>query len=276
MPDIWLASCAAWPTAWTDGPPIDAAFTALGVDARWAVWDDPAVDWAAAPLVAIRATWDYFDRYTEFLAWAERVAAATTLVNPLPVVRWNTRKDYLIDLGADGVPVVPTDVVPAGEPLTALTDQVVKPAVGGGGRGVVVVRAGESLDTSDTLRIAQPLVGSIRTEGEYSVFLLGGEPVAAVVKLPAGDEIRVHEVYGGDTKPTELTDELRGVALTAMRATERRFGVTLPYGRADLMRLDDGTLAVNELELVEPSLYCPELPEMPIAFAAAMRDLLPR
>ncbi len=191
MPDIWLASCTEWPTAWTDGPP-------------------------------------------------------------------------------------PTDVVPAGEPLTALTDQVVKPAVGGAGHGVVVVRTGESLEASEVERIAQPLVESIRTEGEYSVFVLGGEPVAAAVKLPGGDEIRVHEHYGGETKQAQLTDELRELALAAMRATERRFGVTLPYGRADLMRLNDGTLAVNELELVEPSLDCEALPEVPVAYAAAMRDLLPR
>lgn len=274
MPDIWLASCTEWPTGWTDGPSLDTAFAAIGVDAQWAIWDDPAVDWAAAPLVTLRTPWDYFDRLDEFLAWAERVDSATTFVNPLSVVRWNARKDYLIDLETDGVPVVPTDVVPPGEPLTALTDQVVKPLIGGGGNGVVVVRRGESLEASDAERIAQPLVESIRTEGEYSVFVLGGEPVAAAVKLPGGDEIRVHEHFGGETKPTELTPELRDLAMTSMRATEKRFGVTLPYGRADLMRLDDGTLAVNELELIEPSLYCEVLPEVAVAYAAVMRDLL--
>jgi hypothetical protein len=270
MPDIWLATCADLPDGGTDGPHLDAAFTALGVDARWAVWDDPAVDWAAAPLVAVRSTWDYHLRYDEFLAWAARVDGLTRLVNPLPVLRWNTRKDYLIELGALGVPVVPTDLVPAGEPFTALVDQVVKPVVGASGGGVTVVRRDEVLPPAAEDRIAQPLVESIRTDGEYSVFVLGGTAVAAAVKRPAGDEVRVHERYGGSTKPTELTDELRAASLTAVRAAEDRFGVSLPYARADLMRLAGGTLAVNELELAEPGLYATVLPEVPPAYAEAL------
>lgn len=46
MPDIWLVTCSEYPHGGTDGPPIDTAFETLGVDARWAVWDDPGVDWA--------------------------------------------------------------------------------------------------------------------------------------------------------------------------------------------------------------------------------------
>jgi len=146
----------------------------------------------------------------------------------------------------------------------------------------VAARAWRSYDETrcsprrDTLRIAQPLVESIRTEGEYSVFMLAGEPVVAAVKLPGGDEIRVHEHFGGSTKPAEITEELREVATNALLVTERRFGVTIPYGRADIMRLADGTLAINELELVEPSLYAEVLPEVAVAYAAALRDLLPR
>lgn len=274
MPDIWLVTCSEYPYGGTDGPPIDAAFETLGIDARWAVWDDPGVDWADARLVALRSTWDYHNRLDEFLVWASRVDQVARLVNPLPVLRWNTRKDYLLSLGELGLPVVPTDVIPAGEPFTALTDQVVKPVVGASGEGVTVVRRGEAVPPATEDRIAQPLVESVRTEGEYSVYVLGGEAVAAAVKRPGGEEIRVHEEYGGSTHPTELTTELRTLSLEALQAAERHFGVSLPYARADLMRLEDGTLAVGELELTEPGLYAEILPDVPPAYAKAMATLL--
>ena len=78
-----------------------------GVDARWATWDDPAVDWAAADLVAVRSTWDYHRRCAEFPAWARAVERDTVLLNGADVFTWNADKAYLVAL--DGrVPVVPT------------------------------------------------------------------------------------------------------------------------------------------------------------------------
>ena len=41
-----------------------------------AVWDDPAVDWAAYDLVVLRSPWDYAPRRDEFVAWARVGAAA--------------------------------------------------------------------------------------------------------------------------------------------------------------------------------------------------------
>ena len=40
-------------------------------------------------------TWDYQDRHAEFLDWARRVAAVTTLANSADVLAWNTDKTYL-------------------------------------------------------------------------------------------------------------------------------------------------------------------------------------
>ena len=77
------------------------------------------------------------------MSWCTRVAATSQLVNPLPVLRWNTDKHYLAELAAMGVPVVPTEFVELGaEPLPALKEflaehretpeHVVKPAVSAG------------------------------------------------------------------------------------------------------------------------------------------------
>lgn len=40
-------------------------------------WDDPDADWGAYDLAVIRSTWDYIWRAAEFLAWAQKCAAAS-------------------------------------------------------------------------------------------------------------------------------------------------------------------------------------------------------
>ena len=58
--------------------------------------------------------------------------------------------------------------------------------------------------------VVQPLVESVRTEGETSVFVLDGTPgLARSTSCPAGEEIRVHEQFGGASRPVELTRRAR-------------------------------------------------------------------
>ena len=62
MPAVLLATCAALPSGDEDAEVLAAALTEYGLDPRWVVWTDPAVDWTAG-LVVLRSTWDYtFDR----------------------------------------------------------------------------------------------------------------------------------------------------------------------------------------------------------------------
>jgi glutathione synthase/RimK-type ligase-like ATP-grasp enzyme len=273
--DVLLATCAAWP----DGEPghdhLDRALADLGIRARWVCWDDGTVDWSEA-LVALRSTWDYDGRVEEFLAWADSVPR---LLNGAEVFRWNTDKAYLVELADAGVPVVPTIVVDGEEdlpPAVASFDAaVVKPCVGAGGRGVVVFDGTDGgppgLDES-TLGpgpwVVQPLVESVRTEGEGSVFVLGGEVVSAAQKRPAAGEIRVHEQYGGSTVAVPVTDEAATLARRTIAAAQSLLGRPLDYARVDHLRLGDGTVAVSELEVTEPGLYLDELPGNGAAFAA--------
>jgi len=38
-----------------------------GVDCNIAIWDDPDVDWSAAGVTVLRATWDYHKKYSQFM-----------------------------------------------------------------------------------------------------------------------------------------------------------------------------------------------------------------
>lgn len=286
MTDVLLVTCADLPDGEPGGDLLVADLAARGVDAAWVLWDDPAVDWSAARVVAVRSTWDYEHRREEFLAWARSVGP--TLLNGAEVFAWNTDKAYLVELAGTSLPVVPTvSVDDEGELAPAVArfmPAVVKPRVGAGGRGVVVFD-GEpggpvGLDESQLGTgpwVVQPLVESVRTEGETSVFVLGGEVVSQVRKVPGAGEIRVHGSYGGRSEAAVVTAEAAAVARETVAAVERLLGARLDYARVDLMRDADGVLVVSEVEVTEPGLYLDLLPGNATAFGALLeRELAAR
>lgn len=278
MTTVLLATFALLPDGELGGAGLVAELEERGVDARWVCWDDPAVDWAAADLVAVRSTWDYHRRCAEFLDWARTVEKETPFLNGADVFAWNADKAYLAAI-ADLVPVVPTELlddrtlVPG---LAAALDRfgtvVVKSRTGASGVGVVQAEATDDHRLSGLTAgpwVVQPLVESVRTRGESSVFVMDGVAVSQVDKVPGGDEIRVHEQYGGSSRAVALDDEAAAVAVAAMREVSTLLGAELDYGRVDLMELD-GRLVVGELELIEPGLYLDVLP----ANAAPFADLV--
>lgn len=282
MVDVLLVTASTWPDGEPGGSLLLDAFAARGITAEWAVWDDESVDWSAASLVALRSTWDYHERFAEFLAWLTRIEAdGARVLNGVDVVRWNTDKAYLVQLAAAGVPVVPTLLAEGEEDLPSAIAEfgtaVVKPRTAAGGRGVVVFDMAEGgpadLDESSLEPgpwVVQPLVESIRDEGEWSVYVLGGKVVSAARKVPGAGEIRVHEHFGGHTEAADLGAEQADLALRTVAGAESLLGHRLPYARVDAMRLADGTLAVSELEVTEPGLYLDVLPQNAALFVDAV------
>lgn len=275
MGSVLLATFDLLPEGEYGGDHLLTALAERGHEARWVVWDDPAVDWSAADLVAVRSTWDYQRRCAEFLDWVRAVEQHTPVLNGSAAFAWNADKSYLTELAAD-VPVVPTELLDGRTLVPGLTaaferwgSVVVKPRTGAGGVGVVLA------DRIDDPRlegltaapwVVQPLVESVRTTGETSVFVLGGQPASQVDKRAAAEEIRVHEMYGGTSTPVDLGEETSALATRALAAAEERLSVSLPYGRVDMMRWQ-GEWVVSELELIEPGLYLDVLPANAEPFA---------
>lgn len=283
MPDVLLATCADWPDGEPEGHLLVEDLAGRGIDAAWARWDDPDVDWSAARLVAVRSVWDYERRREEFLAWAGSIGP--TLLNGFEVFTWNTDKSYLVDLAATSLPVVPTVTVDDESELAPAVARflpaVVKPRVGAGGRGLVVFDGEpggpEELDESMLGMgpwVVQPIVASVREEGETSVFTFGGRAVSQVQKHPGAGEIRVHESYGGRSARVAVTDEAADLAGRAVRVTEELLGVTLAYARVDLMRAGDGSLVLSEIEATEPGFYLDLVPENAAAFGEVVAAVL--
>src|SRR5262245_7797 len=142
-PTIALVTAAAARDLDEDMPSLEAALRAAGADVTIAEWDRPH-DWSRFDIALLRSTWGYPQRLAEFFGWAEAVNMRTSLLNPLPVVRWSSDKHYLADLAKKGVPTVLTKFVEPGDSPdrgiaellngSDVAEFVVKPAIGAGSR----------------------------------------------------------------------------------------------------------------------------------------------
>jgi hypothetical protein len=112
---VLLATCRLLPEPDPDQELLLSALAREGVEAGMAAWDDPAAAWERADRIVLRSTWDYYRRPAEFLAWARRAAAASRLMNPLRIVEWNHHKQYLLEMEAWGIPIVPTVLLRRGD-----------------------------------------------------------------------------------------------------------------------------------------------------------------
>ena len=233
-------------------------------------WEDDAVDWASFDVVVLRSTWNYTDHLDAFLAWAERVAGVTRLVNPLSVIRWNTDKRYLDQLAVAGVPVVPTVYVAPGEqaPDDALAGHiVVKPTVGAGSKGAALIRDDAeaalahvaSLHAVGKTAMIQPYLSDVDTAGETALVYLAGRFSHAARK--AAILSREMEWSTGlyadekivSTEPTAAERQVADRIIAALPAVVEG-GADVAYARVDLLPTANGPVLL-ELELTEPSLF---------------------
>ena len=275
-PHIALVTARAARGTDYDMPLLLAALRTAGADVHEVDWDDDAIDWSRFDLVLLRSTWDYFDRLREFLAWAERVAQRTRLLNPLDVIRWNTDKHYLADLARAGVPVVPSAFVEPGEnPLPIIDallaahpstrDIVVKPAVGAGSRDAqrhargdrdaIAAHVRRLLDRNRSV-LLQPYLERVDEHGETALLFFDGVFSHAIRKGPLlkRGEDSTAGLYADETvEPRAPSADELDVARDALAAMP--FEKPLLYARVDLIRDDDGAPHLLELELVEPSVF---------------------
>ncbi|HEX7878470.1 MAG TPA: hypothetical protein VF720_03620 [Candidatus Eisenbacteria bacterium] len=259
-----------------------AEFDRFGVSAEAVSWGDPDVDWNSYDIAIIRSTWDYIDARDEFLAVLKRIEASSCrLINPLDTVRWNSDKVYLTELYAQGIPTVPTYRAGLSHPFDlhrllaehGWDDAVIKPRVGAAGFGVRRVSLGELRSELQELRaagvakdfIVQPLIETIREEGEWSFIFIDGRFSHLVRKRPAAGDYRINTTYGGtDEVATPRPDHLAEAGAIMARIDFRHL-----YARLDLVRIG-ADMVIMEVELIEPFLYFDHAPESVARFVDAV------
>ncbi|MCG8924839.1 RimK family alpha-L-glutamate ligase [Lentzea sp. CC55] len=256
---VVLASCDRLPSGDGDEEALVAALERDGVEVVWQPWGGPV----SADLVVLRTTWDYPDRLDEFLTWC---AGVRGLANPLPVVRWNTDKSYMVDLADRGVAVVPTTVVLPGEDVVFPAGEfVVKPAVGAGSRGAGRftdhAEASAHLEALGVKALVQPYQSSVDENGETALVFFAGEyshsfhkgPMLAQGLAEAESGLYVEERLGSiepSRRQVELGDQVLDVAADLLSLRRSDF----LYARVDVVEGPGGEPMLLELELTEPSL----------------------
>ena len=245
-------------------------------------WTEPG-DLSGFDLVSPLIAWGYHRNCALWFELLDRIEAADiTMCNPVSVLRWNSDKSYLAELGTAGVATVPTLVSDALD-QTALDraratfdtqELVVKPPVSGGADGTYRLAANEPLPESvkGKRMMIQPFLPSIATEGEYSLFYFGGVFSHSIIKRPAAGDFRVQDQFGGYEKSVEAPDAAKILAEAALKATAAITRTeTLAYARVDMLRDGEGQFRLMELELIEPSLFLHFAPDSGAMFALAFR-----
>lgn len=286
-PLVLLATCDAMPAGDPDEQVAVHALARAGLDARFAVWDDPGIDWPGADLVVVRSTWDYPGRRAEFLAWARSVPR---LANPARVLGWNTDKTYLRRLAGAGLPIVPTDwYEPGDQVLPPSGEVVVKPTVSAGARDTqrhpdpaAAVAHAEALLAAGRAVMVQPYLQAVDATGETGLVWMCNQLSHAFGKsalLAAGagataDLFAAEEIAARDPSAAERDTAERVLdSLAALSPVARE---DLLYARVDLVPDATGAPVVLELELAEPSLWFVADPSSPERLAQTIRTWLDR
>ena len=189
-----------------------SAWQELGLHVEFMQWQ--ASKSSLVPgLVLPLGTWDYTEDRDGFAARMRALRAGGARPGAdLEAVAWHSHKGYLVELGAEGVPTVPTRVLrrsdsseaaaavfaAAATSLGSPDELVAKPAVGSRGDGVERLSRGEAevcppwllplLCSRDYL--LQPFLPEVARRGEVCLVFVNGDLLHAVHKDPAG--------WGGD------------------------------------------------------------------------------
>lgn len=261
---------------------LQEALTRRGLTSFRVDWADPDIDWSRFRCAVFRTTWNYYERFAEFSAWLGRAELATRLCNPASTVRWNADKHYLAEIACRWVPVVPSRFLERGSTQTLAdvlaetgwNEAIIKPCVSGAARHTYRVNRETVGDHQPILAellthesmIVQPFQADIAVTGEDSLIVFDGRYSHAVRKVAKPGDFRVQDDHGGTVQKYRPTDEQIALA-------ERAAAVCQPvpvYGRVDMVRDNDGRLAVMELELIEPELWLRFHPPAADAFAAGV------
>jgi len=271
-PDFW----EEWDWAYD----VEAdALTRARIEVEPRPWSDPG-DISGFDLVMPLVAWGYHfepERWHSLLNRLESEGPA--VLNPVPLLRWNSDKRYLAELGRKGIAVIPTRIAERLDEA-ALADAraefgaelVIKPPVSASADGTHKLQLTDPLPDESRGRamMIQPFLRSVAEEGEYSIMLFGGEYSHAIVKRPKAGDYRVQPHLGGSEQPCTPPPGSIELAKAALAAAPAEAA----YARVDMIRDESGALAIIELELIEPALWLQHAPDDAM-FASAIRAALP-
>jgi len=254
------------------------AFAARNMTVTDISWSDDNVDWSSFDAAIVGTTWDYWDHQEKFISTLKQISSQTRLYNSAELISWNSHKGYLRELEAKGARLIPTLWLENATPTSAKAafdtlgsdDLVFKRQVGAGADGQHRLKSGDAIPDMPHPMMVQPFMPMIQTEGEYSFIFIDGELSHALIKRAKSGDYRIQSTYGGYEEAIQPNENDIHAAKDILNALNE-----IPlYARVDMIRADDGSLLLMELELIEPYLYPEQGQELGPRFAAAIAKRL--
>ncbi|WP_306640104.1 ATP-grasp domain-containing protein [Sanyastnella coralliicola] len=252
-------------------------------------WADPATDWGQTKVAIFRTTWDYFHRFPEFKQWIDSAGEQTTFVNAKEQILWNIDKHYMADLEKAGVRIVTSDFRQSKNASSygSLNEWcsnvggeqwVLKPTISGAARHTYKLSASNIAEHETIYRellaqedmMLQPFQYNIEKEGELSLMVMNGQYTHAIRKIAKAGDFRVQDDFGGSVHHHQASAEEIAFAEAAVAACE----LAPMYARVDMIKDNQGELALGELELIEPELWFREHPAAADVLAEGVMQLL--
>ena len=262
------------------------AFENIGLKVLRLSWDDKNFNWSSTKYILFRTTWDYFERFSEFSSWLNKVSKQTKLLNSEAIIRWNIDKHYLLDLQKNGINICESYFIEKGEIKTLqtlsnqhkLTDFVLKPCVSGSARHTYKINQ-QNISEHEAVftklingeaMILQPFQYNIVEKGEISLMVMNGKFTHAVLKTAKKGDFRVQDDFGGTVQNYTPTQSEIDFAEKAVKACKE----TPIYARVDVFTDNNGNLAIAELELIEPELWFRKHPKAADELAKGIQQLI--
>jgi hypothetical protein len=253
--------------------------TLFGKSLSFRPWMD-AGDLSKFDLILPLLAWGYpLHAVRWFQALDAWEAQGLAFANAIKLLRWNTDKDYLLDLAEAGVATVPTiethtlseDDLAAARDAFGVETLIVQSSISAGSVRTYKLNADDPIpfDVLEREMLIQPLMAAILGEGEYSLFYFGGQFHYAVLKKPAPGDFRVQPQFGG----TDILVDAPADALALASAALAACPWPPVYARVDIVRDATGQFRLMELELIEPALFLGRAPGGGQAFKTAVAAL---
>ncbi|MCR2120694.1 hypothetical protein [Campylobacter upsaliensis] len=209
-------------------------------------------------LILPLAVWDYSLEYANFLHFLNELERAKiSILNPSEILKMNADKSYLKILEEANLPIIDSIIFKQNEEfdlsLIPFQKAVIKPLVGQSGYKVRFLE--QKIPTKEEFphgALIQPFIESVEELGEFCFIFFGGKFNYAIHRQTQKDW-RANSNYG--VKITPLKNPSKAHIDLALKALKALKSSNLLYARVDLLPQKNGNVLINEVELIEPSLY---------------------
>ncbi|EAI2136992.1 hypothetical protein EKP34_04940 [Campylobacter upsaliensis] len=209
-------------------------------------------------LILPLAVWDYSLEYANFLHFLNELERAKiSILNPSEILKMNADKSYLKILEEANLPIIDSIIFKQNEDFNfsqiPFQKAVIKPLVGQSGYKVRFLE--QKIPTKEEFphgALIQPFIESVEELGEFCFIFFGGKFNYAIHRQTQKDW-RANSNYGVKIAPLKNPSKAHiDLALKALKALKSS---NLLYARVDLLPQKNDKALINEVELIEPSLY---------------------